>query len=101
MRSNSSTTTGAVTMTALLPIPRAQATTAVAYQRRGCDDVAPRRPEVDLDEFPTRLQRPGAVVLEIDDEDPVFEHLEEMAYSGSGYGMTGGMSGDLPRASGQ
>lgn len=57
----------------------------------------PRMPEVDLEEFPTRLQRPGAVVLEIDDEDPVFEHLEEMAYSGSGYGMPG----DLPRASGQ
>lgn len=61
------------------------------------EGFAPRRPEVDLDEFPTRLQRPGAVVLEIDDEDPVFEHLEEMAYSGRGYGM----SGDLPRASGQ
>ncbi len=61
------------------------------------EGFAPRRPEVDLDEFPTRLQRPGAVVLEIDDEDPVFEHLEEMAYTGSGYGMPG----DLPRASGQ
>ena len=57
----------------------------------------PRMPEVDLDDFPTRLQRPGAVVLEIDDEDPVFEHLDEMAYSGRGYGR----SGDLPRAAGQ
>jgi hypothetical protein len=66
---------------------------------RGFVDTAPppRMPEVDLDEFPTRLQRPGAVVLEIDDEDPVFEHLEEMAYSGRDYGMPG----DLPRASGQ
>ncbi len=61
------------------------------------EGFAPRRPEVDLDEFPTRLQHPGAVVLEIDDEDPVFEHLEEMAYTGSGYVMPG----DLPRASGQ
>jgi hypothetical protein len=56
-----------------------------------------RMPEVDLDEFPTRLQRPGAVVLEIDDEDPVFEHLEEMEYSATGYGLRV----DLPRASGQ
>ena len=60
----------------------------------------PRRPEVDFDEFPTRLQRPGAVVLEIDDEDPVFEHLDEMAYSGSRYRPTHGPT-DLPRASGQ
>ena len=57
----------------------------------------PRMPEVDIEDFPTRLQRLGAAVLEIDDEDPVFEHLEEMAYSGRGYGL----SGDLPRASGQ
>jgi hypothetical protein len=59
----------------------------------------PRRPEVDFDEFPTRLQRPGAVVLEIDDEDPVFEHLDEMAYSGSRYRPTHGPT-DLRRASG-
>ncbi len=64
------------------------------------EDVAPpRRPEVDFDEFPTRLQRPGAVVLEIDDEDPVFEHLDEMAYSGSRYRPTHGPT-DLRRASG-
>lgn len=62
------------------------------------EESAPRRmPEVDLEDFPTRLQRPGAVVLEIDDEDPVFEHLDEMAYSGRGYGL----SRDLPRAAGQ
>ena len=68
---------------------------------RWSDDAAPpRRPEVDYDEFPTRLQRPGAVVLEIDDEDPVFEHLDEMAYSGSRYRPTHGPT-DLPRASGQ
>lgn len=34
------------------------------------------RPESDRRaEVPTRLRRPGAVVLEIDDEDPVFDHL--------------------------
>lgn len=59
----------------------------------------PRRSEVDFDEFPTRLQRPGAVVLEIDDEDPVFEHLDEMTYSGSRYRPTHGPT-DLRRASG-
>ncbi len=52
---------------------------------------------MDFPEFPTRLQRPGAVVLEIDDEDPIFEHLDEVPYSRRHYGM----SRDLPRASGQ
>ena len=70
----------------------------MARSRGFVEEAAPpRMPEVDLDDFPTRLQRPGAVVLEIDDEDPVFEHLDEMAYSGRGYGP----SRDLPRASGQ
>ncbi len=58
---------------------------------------ATRGPEVDFPEFPTRLQRPGAVVLDIDDEDPIFEHLDEVPYSRRHYGM----SRDLPRASGQ
>ena len=62
---------------------------------------APRGPEVDFPEFPTRLQRPGAAVLEIDDEDPIFEHLDEVQYSRRHYGMSRGMPGDLPRASGQ
>ena len=70
----------------------------MARSRGFVEEAAPpRMPEVDLDAFPTRLQRPGAVVLEIDDEDPVFEHLDEMAYSGRGYGLPR----DLPRASGQ
>jgi hypothetical protein len=61
------------------------------------EDAAPqRRPEVDFTEFPTRLQRPGAVVLEIDDEDPVFEHLDERPYS-----RDYRLSGELPRAAGQ
>jgi hypothetical protein len=45
---------------------------------------------------PSRLRRPGVAVLEIDDEDPVFEHLEYAA-SAREYDWRG----DLPRASGQ
>lgn len=45
-----------------------------------------------LDVVPARLRRPGAVVLDIDDEDPIFEHLEYTR-------MT--RDYDLPRASGQ
>ena len=40
----------------------------------------------------SRLHRPGAVVLDIDDEDPMFEYLDEVAYS---------RRYDLPRAAGQ
>jgi len=70
----------------------------IARSRGFVEEAAPpRMREADLDDFPTRLQRPGAVVLEPGDEDPVFEHLDEMAYSGRGYGL----SRDLPRASGQ
>ncbi|MCV7031571.1 divisome protein SepX/GlpR [Mycobacterium sherrisii] len=50
----------------------------------------------DYDVVPSRLRRPGAVVLEIDDEDPIFEHLD--------YGMPQqnyGWPRDLPRAVGQ
>ena len=46
----------------------------------------------DLDLLPSRLRRPGSVVLEIDDEDPAFEHLD-YAPSAREY--------DLPRAAGQ
>jgi len=77
----------------------------MARSRPVVDEPAARGPEVDdFTEFPTRLQRPGAVVLEIDDEDPVFEHLDEVAYSRRPYGRTQGPSRgstrDLPRASG-
>lgn len=41
---------------------------------------------------PARLRRPGAVVLEIDDEDPIFEHLDHAPFS---------RAYDLPRAAGQ
>jgi hypothetical protein len=59
------------------------------------DGLDERGPEVDDSDFPTRLQRPGTVVLEIDDEDPVFEHLDEVAYSRRFDPR------DLPRAAGQ
>lgn len=48
---------------------------AARYQRArvvGVENVADR----ELDVVPQRLRRPGAAVLEIDDEDPVFEHLD-------------------------
>jgi hypothetical protein len=50
----------------------------------------------EYDVVPSRLRRPGAVVLEIDDEDPIFEHLD--------YDVpvrTFGWPRDLPRAVGQ
>ncbi|KZS60966.1 gephyrin-like molybdotransferase receptor GlpR [Mycobacterium pseudokansasii] len=50
----------------------------------------------DYDVVPSRLRRPGAVVLEIDDEDPIFEHLDN-AVPMRHYGW----SRDLPRAVGQ
>lgn len=46
----------------------------------------------EFDVVPSRLRRPGAVVLDIDDEDPIFEHLEYTRMS---------RDYDLPRASGQ
>lgn len=46
----------------------------------------------ELDVVPARLRRPGAAVLEIDDEDPIFEHLDEVAFA---------RHYDLPRAAGQ
>jgi hypothetical protein len=45
-----------------------------------------------LDVVPERLRRPGTAVLEIDDEDPEFEHLDEVAFA---------RHFDLPRAAGQ
>lgn len=46
----------------------------------------------EFDVVPSRLRRPGSAVLEIDDEDPIFEHLEYARY---------GREYDLPRAAGQ
>jgi hypothetical protein len=60
----------------------------IARSRLGVENTGDR----EFDVVPSRLRRPGAVVLEIDDEDPVFEHLE-YAPSARNY--------DLPRAAGQ
>ena len=60
----------------------------MARSRLGVENTDDR--EFDL--VPSRLRRPGAVVLEIDDEDPEFEHLD-YAPSARHY--------DLPRAAGQ
>ncbi|MDF2584525.1 MAG: rane protein [Mycobacterium sp.] len=46
----------------------------------------------EFDVVPARLRRPGAAVLEIDDEDPAFEHLEHARFA---------REYDLPRAAGQ
>jgi len=51
-----------------------------------------RRDGADFDDFGSRYQRVGTAVLEIDDEDPIFEHLDEVSYS---------RRYDLPRAAGQ
>jgi hypothetical protein len=64
----------------------------MARARLGVENAYDR--EYDL--VPSRLRRPGAVVLEIDDEDPIFEHLD--------YAMpmrTFGWPRDLPRAVGE
>jgi hypothetical protein len=50
----------------------------------------------EYDVVPSRLRRPGAVVLEIDDEDPIFEHLENAMPM-----RTFGWPRDLPRAVGE
>lgn len=59
-----------------------------ARSRLGVENTEDR----DMDLLPPRLRRPGAVVLEIDDEDPMFEHLE-YAPAAREY--------HLPRAAGQ
>lgn len=46
----------------------------------------------EFDVVPSRLRRPGAAVLDIDDEDPAFEHLAYARFA---------RAYDLPRAAGQ
>ena len=46
----------------------------------------------EFDVVPSRLRRPGSVVLEIDDEDPIFEHLDYAPFA---------RNVDMPRAAGQ
>jgi hypothetical protein len=64
----------------------------VARSRLGVENTYDR----EFDVVPSRLRRPGAVVLEIDDEDPIFEHLDYAPYA-----RDYGWHGDLPRAAGQ
>ncbi len=64
----------------------------MARSRLGVENTYDR----EFDVVPSRLRRPGAVVLEIDDEDPVFEHLDYAPYA-----RDYGWPRDLPRAAGQ
>jgi hypothetical protein len=61
----------------------------MARSRYGVENTHDR----DYDVTPSRLRRPGAAVLEVDDEDPIFEHLD---YAPAAYHEY-----DLLRASGQ
>ncbi|GAY18730.1 gephyrin-like molybdotransferase receptor GlpR [Mycobacterium sp. shizuoka-1] len=60
----------------------------MARSRLGVESTEDR----EFDVVPSRLRRPGAAVLDIDDEDPIFEHLDEVAFA---------RHFDLPRAAGQ
>ncbi|OBF61173.1 hypothetical protein A5787_17705 [Mycobacterium sp. 852002-50816_SCH5313054-b] len=71
---------------------RRRRTQRMARARLGVENAYDR----DYDVVPSRLRRPGAVVLEIDDEDPIFEHLE-YAMPMRNYGWPR----DLPRAVGE
>ena len=64
----------------------------MARARLGVDNTYDR----EFDVVPSRLRRPGAMVLEIDDEDPIFEHLDYAPYE-----RDYGWHRDLPRAAGQ
>lgn len=92
---------GAVTMLYLAYLRR-QTRIEARLRRRRMQRMARSRLGVEnthdreYDVVPSRLRRPGAVVLEIDDEDPAFEHLDYAAYAGH-YGW----HRDLPRAAGQ
>jgi hypothetical protein len=64
----------------------------MARSRLGVENTYDR----EFDVVPARLRRPGAVVLEIDDEDPIFEHLDYAPYA-----RDYDWHRDLPRAAGQ
>jgi hypothetical protein len=64
----------------------------MARSRLGVENTYDR----EFDVVPARLRRPGAVVLDIDDEDPIFEHLDYAPYA-----RDYGWHRDLPRAAGQ
>jgi hypothetical protein len=67
---------------------RRRRTQRMARSRVGVENTADRG----FDVVPSRLRRPGSVVLEIDDEDPIFEHLDY---------APGPVEYHLPRAAGQ
>lgn len=64
----------------------------MARSRLGVENTADR----DMDIVPARLRQPGTAVLEIDDEDPVFEHLEHAPVASEQ-----DWASTLPRAAGQ
>jgi hypothetical protein len=64
----------------------------MARSRLGVENAYDR----EFDVVPARLRRPGTVVLDIDDEDPIFEHLDYAPYA-----RDYGWHRDLPRAAGQ
>lgn len=93
---------GAGTLTVLyLAYLRRQTRIEEQLRRRRAQRMARSRLGVEntddhkLDVVPARLRRPGAVVLDIDDEDPIFEHLAYASYTSMAREY------DLPRASGQ
>jgi hypothetical protein len=92
---------GAVTML-YLGYLRRQTRIEARLRRRRMQRIARSRLGVEnthdheFDVVPSRLQRPGAVVLEIDDEDPRFEHLDYAPYA-----RDYRWHRDLPRAAGQ
>jgi hypothetical protein len=71
---------------------RARRMRRMARSRLGVENTSDR----EFDVVPSRLRRPGAAVLEIDDEDPVFEHLDHAPFA-----RHHDWRHDLPRAAGQ
>jgi hypothetical protein len=88
---------GAITMLYLAYLRR-QTRIEARLRRRRAQRIARSRLGVEntddreFDVVPSRLRRPGSVVLEIDDEDPIFEHLDYAPFA---------REFDLPRAAGQ
>jgi hypothetical protein len=88
---------GALTMLYLAYLRR-QTRIEARLRRRRAQRIARARLGVEntddheFDVVPSRLRRPGSVVLEIDDEDPIFEHLDYAPFA---------RDFDLPHAAGQ
>jgi uncharacterized membrane protein len=88
---------GAVTMLYLVYLRR-QTRIEERLRRRRAQRIARSRLGVEntddrqFDLVPPRLRRPGSMVLEIDDEDPIFEHLDYASFA---------RDYDLPRAAGE